>query len=255
MDPDSLRTVLEDVRAGRLDIDAGLARLRHLPFADIDFAKVDHHRALRAGFAEVVYCPGKTPEQVVAIVRELRSANPCVLATRAEADQRKALADAFGSDAKIHERARAVVVGAPKERKNACVIPIVTAGTSDLPVAEEALVTVQALGGRGKIMADVGVSGLHRLLSHAEELQKAVCIIVIAGMEGALASAVGGLVACPVIAVPTSVGYGANFSGVTPLLAMLSSCASNVACVNIDAGFKAGYVASCIDRTRDISNL
>ena len=247
MDSDAIRELLEGVLAGRLSVDEVLASLSSLPFQDLGFAKVDHHRALRTGFCEVIYGPGKTPDEIVRIARELRQGHECVLATRVDQAQRQALFKAF-DDAQAHERARTVVVGQPKPRPGATHIPILTAGTSDLGVAEEALVTLRALGGKGGIIADVGVSGIHRLLAQVDELQRVRVLIVVAGMEGALASAVGGMVGCPVIAVPTSVGYGSHFGGVAALLSMLNSCAANVTVVGIDSGFRAAFVASCIDR-------
>jgi hypothetical protein len=248
MDSDRLREMLEAVRDGRLDTAAALARLRHMPFEDLGFAKIDHHRALRCGFAEVVLCQGKTTDQVVGIVGRMLERGSTVLATRAEPEVYGAVR-AFHPDAVYHEAARAIVV---EGERTADALPgtvvVVSAGTSDQPVAEEARVTAEVMGCTVRTFYDVGVAGLHRLVAHAEALAEASVIIVVAGMEGALASVVGGLVDCPVVAVPTSIGYGASFGGLAPLLTMLNSCAAGVGVVNIDNGFGAGYLAALIAR-------
>jgi hypothetical protein len=223
-----------------------VAALRTLPFEDLGFARLDHHRALRWGFPEVVFCPGKTPAQVAEIVERLAQRSPRVLGTRATLGQFQA-AQARVPDLRYHEMARALWLERDTEKSLKPGVMIVAAGTSDLPVAEEAALTLRLMGHEPRLVADVGVAGLHRLLPHVPALQAAHVVIAVAGMEGALASVVGGLVACPVIAVPTSVGYGASFDGLAALLAMLNSCASGVAVVNIDNGFGAGHMAAVIN--------
>jgi len=243
-----LENILEEVRAGTLAPEDAAIRLRAAPFEDLGFAKVDHARALRQGAAEVVYGEGKTAEQVLAIVRALRRGGArTVLATRLDADKAAALA-AAEPDVAYDPVSRLAVVGAAPEPAGDGTICVCAAGTSDLPVAEEAAKTAEALGGRVVRLYDVGVAGLERLLAHLDELLRARVIVVVAGMEGALASVVGGLVDVPVIAVPTSVGYGAAFQGLAALLAMLNSCAAGVSVVNIDNGFGAGFLAARIDR-------
>jgi NCAIR mutase (PurE)-related protein len=247
MDQDQLRALLEQVRDGAVEIDAALSRLRHMPFEDLGFAKVDHHRALRHGMPEVIFAKGKTPEQVAGIAERLLDHAKNVLITRADREcavhitsrlpgaEYLPLSGAirFWGDRTIHGKGR---------------ITVVCAGTSDMPVAEEAQVTAELMGNEVDTINDIGVAGIHRLMSNRERLTQARVIVVCAGMEGALPSAVGGLVSCPVIAVPTSIGYGASFHGLAALLGMLNSCASNVTVVNIDNGFGAGYVASLINR-------
>jgi hypothetical protein len=235
------------VRSGELGVDEALAELRALPFVDLGFAKVDTHRALRTGYPEVVLCQGKTPDQVVQIVRRLQERSSTVLVTRTPPETHAALAAEF-PQARYNELARLSVVGEPMPRLGAGYGLVVSAGTADIPVAEEAVATMEALGVEAQRLFDVGVAGLHRLLGHADVLLGAQVIVVVAGMEGALPSVVGGLVKSPVIAVPTSVGYGASFGGVAPLLTMLNSCAAGVAVVNIDNGFGAGYFAALLCR-------
>jgi len=248
MSPDKLLDLLRDVRAGRTGPDEALRRLRTLPFVKLDGAHVDTHRELRCGHPEVIFCQGKTPAQITRIAKTLLAHGPNLLATRADRAAYLAVRKA-DRRAVYHEAARCVTVcGAPWKDRGAGLIQVVTAGTSDLPVAEEALVTARALGNRAELLSDVGVAGVHRLLAHAERLAAANVLVVVAGMEGALASVVGGLVSRPVIAVPTSVGYGASFHGLAPLLTMLNSCAAGVAVVNIDNGFGAGYLAGLINR-------
>jgi NCAIR mutase (PurE)-related protein len=252
MTEQSLRELLEGVRAGRQGIDEAVARLRAMPFEDLGFAKVDHHRAIRCGSPEVIYCTGKTTEQIVEIFHKRAEAGGNVLATRATQQVFQAVAR-MQPAAQYHELARAITLrqgGKKPQRENEGVIAVVAAGTSDLPVAEEARVTAELMDQPVRTYYDVGVAGIHRLLAHAAALQAASVAIVVAGMEGALPSVVGGLVDCPVIAVPTSVGYGASFNGLAALLAMLNSCASGVTVVNIDNGFGAGYVATLINRRR-----
>lgn len=247
MNQDQLRGLLEQVRTGSVDIDAAIERLRHMPFEDLGFAKVDHHRALRHGIPEVIFGKGKTPDQVSAIAASLLARSPNVLVTRASHETAARLlteipeAEHFPSSGAVRVWRDRTTLGKGK-------IAVMCAGTSDLPVAEEAQVTAEVMGNEVDIINDVGVAGIHRLLHHRERLTQARVIIVCAGMEGALPSVVGGLVAAPVIAVPTSIGYGASFHGLAALLGMLNSCASNVTVVNIDNGFGAGYAASLMNR-------
>ena len=246
MDRDALRGMLDEVQRGRLGVDAALARLAGLPFEDLGFAKVDHHRALRAGGPEAVFCPGKTPEQVVAIVGRLAEHHVNVLATRCEASVAAAV-EASGLPCQYHSIARLLVVR-PVSVDGVGLIVVAAAGTSDLPVAEEAALVAEALGNRVERLTDCGVAGLHRLLAHREVLSEANAIVAVAGMEGALPSVIGGLVDRPVIAVPTSVGYGTSLNGLAALLAMLNSCAPGVSVVNIDNGYGAAHQASQINR-------
>ena len=242
--------MLESVKGGDVSPAKAIERLKHLPFEDLGFAKVDHHRALRQGFAEVIFGKGKTPAQVAEIVRAMlrrKDSRQNVLVTRADARIFAAVKKVQRS-AKFHELSAVITIERSKEISGKGTILIVSAGTSDIPVAEEALLTAQMMGNRLEHLYDVGVAGIHRLLEHREKLTEARVIICVAGMEGALPSVVGGLVAVPVIAVPTSIGYGASFGGVAALLGMLNSCASNVTVVNIDNGFGAACVASCINR-------
>jgi NCAIR mutase (PurE)-related protein len=244
-----LRKLLQDLRDGRVEADEVMARLRAAPFEQVgDGARVDHHRGLRCGFPEVIFGPGKTPRDVAAIATRILAHGHALLATRLDAAQVAALRE-VAPDGTFEERARAFVVrrGEPPVPPPGTVL-VVAAGTSDLPVAEEARVTASALGSRVETLYDVGVAGIHRLLAHASVLQQANVVVVVAGMEGALPSVVGGLVDRPVIAVPTSIGYGASFGGLAALLAMLNSCASGVTVVNIDNGFGAGYAAATINR-------
>lgn len=247
LNADKLRHILENIQQGRISVDEGLAELKTLPFEDIGFAKVDHHRSLRNGYPEVIYCAGKTVPQIQAIVARLMEDDVNILATRASQEIFSAI-QAVTDDAEYHEAARIVVVKKRPVVMTEKVIAVITAGTSDIPVAEEAAVTAETLGNRVERLYDVGVAGLHRLLAHTDVLLKAHVIVVVAGMEGALASVVGGLVDKPVIAVPTSVGYGASFGGLAALLTMLNSCASGIGVVNIDNGFGAGYLASLINK-------
>ncbi len=247
MNEDTLRELLVSLGRGDVTVDDVLVRLRALPFEDLGFAKVDHHRAIRCGFPEVIYAEGKTTDQVVAIVGRRLEPGGNLLATRASAEVYDAVATRFPA-AEYHAAARAITVRQQPPQWSEGTIVIAVAGTSDLPVAEEARVTAEIMDQRVKMVTDVGVAGIHRLLAHAEVLQSANVAVVVAGMEGALPSVVGGLVDCPVIAVPTSVGYGASFQGLTALLAMLNSCASGVSVVNIDSGFAGGYNAALINR-------
>ena len=248
MPADQLKTILSRVASGDLSPAEALAQLGHYPFEDLGFAKVDHHRSVRCGYPEVIFCVGKAPDQVVEIARRLHAGGETVLATRAEPPVAQALLEAF-PEARHNPTARTVVIrGKHAVESLPGSVAIVSAGTSDQPVAEEARETAEVLGCTTKCFYDVGVAGIHRLLAHSAELREAAVLIVIAGMEGALPSVVGGLVDAPVIAVPTSVGYGANLGGFTPLLAMLNSCASGVSVVNIDNGFGAAYNAAMVCR-------
>ena len=220
-----------------------------LPYEDMGFANIDHHRNIRTGYPEAVYCEGKTPEQAAMIVGKLMAHNVNILATRASRAIFEKISD-IAPDAVYHEIARIVVVKRSEMEVSDKVIAVITAGTSDIPVAEEAAVTAEVIGNRVDRIYDVGVAGIHRLLAKADRIRAANVIIVVAGMEGALASVVGGLVDKPVIAVPTSIGYGASFGGLAALLTMLNSCATGVGVVNIDNGFGAGYLASNINRLK-----
>jgi pyridinium-3,5-biscarboxylic acid mononucleotide synthase len=247
MDRTNLKSLLEQVRSGDMEIDSALERLKHLPFEDLGFAKVDHHRALRHGMPEVVFGKGKTPEQIATIAERLLDRAPNVLVTRADSAAWQALHSRF-AEAEYFPLSSAIRVWRDRTVHGKGKIAVVCAGTSDLFVAEEAQVTVEVMGNEVDAIHDIGVAGIHRLMSNRERLSEARVVVVCAGMEGALPSAVGGLVSCPVIAVPTSVGYGASFGGLAALLGMLNICASNVTVVNIDNGFGAGYVASLINR-------
>ncbi|GIW09162.1 MAG: 1-(5-phosphoribosyl)-5-amino-4-imidazole-carboxylate carboxylase [Dehalococcoidia bacterium] len=235
------------MRAGVLSEEDALRRLELLPFEDLGFARLDHHRALRCGFPEVVFGLGKTPEQLAAVVSRLAATSPTVLVTRASPEGYAAVAAAV-PEAVYHPVARAIVVDRRTARQGSGLVAVVAAGTADLPVAEEATLTAQVMGAMVEQIADVGVAGIHRLFAVLPRLRQARAVVVVAGMEGALPSVVGGLVARPVIAVPTSVGYGANFGGLSALLTMLNSCANGIAVVNIDNGFGAGYLAALINR-------
>jgi NCAIR mutase (PurE)-related protein len=252
MDPKTLRDLLEAVQKGQVSPDQALEQLRTLPYEDLGFAKVDHHRALRRGFPEAVFGAGKTPEQIAAIVSRIAAQGQNVIVTRTTAEVHRQLL-ASQPSAVFHESARCITV----ETKAAPELPgrlaVVAAGTSDMPVAEEAALTASFYGASVDRIYDVGVAGLHRLLDRAETIRQARVVIVAAGMEGALPSVVAGLVAAPVIAVPTSIGYGASFHGLAALLAMLNSCASGVGVVNIDNGFGAGHLACQILKSADPS--
>ena len=242
-----VRNLLESVRSGTQSVDDALTRLRAMPFEDIGFAKIDHHRSIRCGFPEVIYCAGKSTDQVASIFDRCAAVGGNVLATRAD---EAAYAEVVKRhpNAAYHELARCITLRQREAVVTGGTIAIVSAGTSDLAVSQEARITAEMMDQKTTSICDVGVAGIHRLLAHSAELQAASVAVVVAGMEGALASVVGGLVDCPVIAVPTSVGYGASFQGLAALLAMLNSCASGVTVVNIDNGFGAGYAASLINR-------
>jgi len=247
MNSDQMRELFEAVRSGAVGVDAAIDRVRHLPFEDLGFAKVDHHRALRQGMAEVILAQGKTPEQVVEIASRILENTPNVLITRADEAVAAAVRERI-PQAEYFPRSGALRVWCDRTIRGKGKIAVVSAGTSDIPVAEEAQITAEVMGNEVETVFDIGVAGIHRLMNNRERLMGARVVVVCAGMEGALPSVVGGLVPCPVIAVPTSVGYGASFQGLAALLGMLNSCASNVTVVNIDNGFGAGYVASLINR-------
>ena len=246
MEIEKLRALLEEVKGGEIAVDDALQSLRTLPFEDLGFSKIDHHRQLRTGFPEVIFCQGKTVEHVKQISERILAAGHPLLATRATPDMYEAV-KAIQPAARYNDLGRTISVSQSEEEGTPGIL-VVSAGTSDLPVAEEAAETVLMMGNSPERLYDVGVAGLHRLISNHKKLLAARVIIVIAGMEGALPSVVGGLVDCPVIAVPTSIGYGASFGGLAALLGMLNSCASGVTVVNIDNGFGAGYSASLINR-------
>lgn len=246
MQEKDLRILLEQIQNKQISIDQGVKELKQLPFKDLGFAKVDLHRELRQEHPEVVFCQGKTPEQVQEIVKLLAEKSNNILATRANEEIYEAIKKVI-PEAQYHKLARIVMVNEHREITKKGSILVVSAGTADLPVAEEAVITAEAFGNKVERLYDVGVAGLHRLLAHIDKLQEARVIIVVAGMEGALASVVGGLVNKPVIAVPTSVGYGASFNGLAALLAMLNSCAAGVGVCNIDNGFGAARLATLIN--------
>jgi pyridinium-3,5-biscarboxylic acid mononucleotide synthase len=247
LNADSIRKLLEQVRQGKLSPDEAVERLRHMPFEDLGFAKLDHHRALRVGMPEVIFAEGKSAAQVAELFSRLAKHGSNILATRANGKQFAAVRKKLRG-VKYREAARAIVLHRDHKIVGRGTIAVVSAGTSDIPVADEALVTAEIMGNEVEHLYDVGVAGIHRLLANRGTLARARVVIVCAGMEGALPSVVGGLVGVPVIAVPTSVGYGAAFKGLAALLGMMNSCASNVSVVNIDNGFGAGYVASLINR-------
>jgi NCAIR mutase (PurE)-related protein len=247
MDRNKIEELLRAVAAGELSVDDAVERLKHLPYANLGFARVDTHRALRAGFPEVIFCQGKTPAQAAAIAARIAETGAAVLATRATRETCEAIREKCPG-ARYHEEARVVVVPGETASEPRGRVLVLSAGTADIPVAEEAAVVAETIGCHVERVYDVGVAGLHRLLDKLDAIYKADCIIVVAGMEGALASVVAGLGGGPVVAVPTSVGYGASFGGIAPLLTMLNSCAGGVVVVNIDNGFGAGYVAALIAR-------
>ena len=243
---DHTRDVLEQVRAGALSVEDALLQLKKEPYTDIGYAKVDLHRSLRQGAAEVIYGAGKTPEQIAGIVKAMREhGERSILITRLAPESAAELAATLPLD--YHKDAKLGIIGETPEPDGLGKIVIATGGTSDIPVAEEAALTAELLGNEVVRLYDVGVAGLHRLLSHADDVMSATVIVAVAGMEGALASVIGGMADCPVIAVPTSIGYGTAFGGISALLSMLNSCASGVSIVNIDNGFGAGYLASRIN--------
>ncbi|MGI6685426.1 MAG: nickel pincer cofactor biosynthesis protein LarB [Bacillota bacterium] len=250
MDLEKIRSILLKVQSGGTSVEEALEKLRHLPYEDLGFAKVDHHRALRNGYPEVIFCQGKTVEQVIMIMEKLIRHNPIVLGTRATPEMYHEVAQVI-PQVKYYELGRVIEYQKEPLPKKGRIL-VISAGTADLPVAEEAAITANALGHYVEKLYDVGVAGIHRLLDNYQVLNKARAIIVAAGMEGALASVVAGLVEVPVIGVPTSVGYGASFQGLAPLLTMLNSCANGIGVVNIDNGFGAAALASAIIRSGEV---
>lgn len=251
MDQDKLLSLLKDVKNGAASPEDALQKLKTAPFEDIGYAKIDHHRGLRHGISEVIYGGGKTVEQICGIIDVMASSGQeNIMATRLSREKAEEIQKTHAID--YDPISRIGIFNRRREVTSTGLIVVAAAGTSDMPVAEEAAVTAETLGNSVERLYDVGVAGLHRLLSHLDTLTKARVVIAVAGMEGALATVVGGLVACPVIAVPTSVGYGANFSGLSALLSMLNSCSGNVSVVNIDNGFGAGYLASLINHIGEI---
>jgi len=248
MEPKKIRALLSRVREKKCSVETALSELSALPFSELDIAKIDHHRALRCGFAEVIFGSGKSADDIVRIMDAALTQSPCVLATRVDEDKAAVILRRF-PDAQYNSRARTLRMGAPKKLKMRGEVLVLTAGTSDIAVAEEALETLHAFGCRAKSHYDVGVAGLHRVLNILPQLQAASVVICVAGMEGALPSVVGGLVSCPVIAVPTSIGYGASLNGIAAMLSMLNTCASGVSVVNIDNGFGAAMCALRIVNT------
>ena len=247
MNTKELKILLKEVKEGKYSIEEAAAKLKYFPVNDLGHTKIDMHREIRTGYPEIIYCAGKTIAQVRDIVKAMDDGETNILATRATKEMYEAVEKTI-PDAEYHEIARAILVHRNKPEQTKTYISIVTAGTSDMPVAEEAVLTAEVFGNKVKRFYDVGVAGIHRLHHNIEEIGKARVIVVVAGMEGALPSVVGGLVDVPVIAVPTSIGYGANFSGLSALLGMLTSCASGISVVNIDNGFGAGYMAGMINK-------
>lgn len=252
MNKEDIKSLLTKVKDGEVDVDQAAASLKDLPFKDLGFAKVDNHRSLRNGFPEVIYCEGKSLDEIEGIVEEMLKHDNNILASRANEEIYERIKK-IAPEAEYHERPEMIFIQRQPLNKTKSKILVVSGGTSDIPVAEEAVVTAEALGNTVERLYDVGVAGIHRLLSNRKKLDDCSVIIAVAGMEGALASVVGGLVDKPVIAVPTSIGYGANFGGLAALLAMLNSCASGIGVVNIDNGFGAGFLASTINRQIEIA--
>jgi pyridinium-3,5-biscarboxylic acid mononucleotide synthase len=249
MEQAQLKKLLAQVQNGKMSVESAMDRLRHLPFEDIDFARIDHHRPLRKGFPEVIFGEGKTASQVVEIMTRMARHGGPILVTRLDAEKARAVSKKFPK-AKYHPLSRVLTLEnkSPASPTGRGTVLVLSAGTSDIPVAEEALLTARIMGNKTEYLYDTGVAGLHRLLAHKEQIFSASVLIVVAGMEGALPSVVAGLVNRPVIAVPTSIGYGASFNGLAALLAMLNSCSSGVGVVNIDNGFGAGYLATLINQ-------
>ena len=250
MNKDALKQLLEQVRTGSIPVEQALDALKDLPYADLGYAMVDHHRTLRSGHPETIFSQGKTVEQVVGIARRLIEKDVNIMATRADRPVYEAL-KTIGDSVDYHAAARIVVINRRPVTPTRTAILVMCAGTADIPVAEEAAVTAEVMGNRVERLTDVGVAGIHRLLSKREKIQSASVLVVVAGMDGALPSVAAGLTDKPVIAVPTSVGYGASFGGLAALLTMLNSCANGVTVVNIDNGYGAGYAASLINRIAD----
>jgi len=247
MSPDHIRQILEAVHQGKQDVDSALDQLKDLPFTDIGFAKIDNHRQLRTGYPEVIFCTGKTIEQSAEIIRMMYQRNSNILATRVQETLWQLIQEQY-PEAEYNKAARTIAIRRNEVPISSTYISVVTAGTADIPVAEEAAVTAELFGNKVERIFDVGVAGIHRLYSRIELIRGGRVIVAVAGMEGALPSVIGGLVNKPVIAVPTSIGYGANFNGLSALLTMLNSCAAGISVVNIDNGFGAGYLASLINQ-------
>ena len=247
MEEKYIEKVLEAYKNGSVSMEEAMTKLKELPYEELGFAKLDHHRKMRKGCGEVIYCAGKTPEQIAIIFERLLQHNDDVLGTRADKAAFEVVKERI-HDAEYHEQARIIKVERSKNKKVVGNIVIATGGTSDIPVAEEAAITAEFMGNKVERLYDVGVAGIHRLLMNTDKIAHAKVIIAVAGMEGALPSVVGGIAPCPVIAVPTSIGYGANFGGLSALLTMLNSCASGIGVVNIDNGFGAAYLASMINK-------
>lgn len=247
MHPKRVRELLEQVKNGAISVESAVGALKNLPYEDIGYANIDHHRSLRQGFPEVIFCQNKESDEIIGIIQQMREYEHPVLATRVLPDAMARLIETF-PDGNAYHRARIFTLGEDEIGEGIGQVVVVCAGTSDLPVAEEASITARLTGSKVSQLTDVGVAGIHRILGRVEMLRSANAIVVVAGMEGALAGVVGGLVDSPVIAVPTSVGYGANFGGLSALLTMLNSCSAGVTVVNIDNGFGAGFAASLINR-------
>ena len=254
MNQSELKKLLTDLSKNKLSPSDAMKQLQNLPYENIDFAKIDHHRELRNGSPEVIYCPGKTVPQIKKIIQSLRKADSNILATKLTGDAYKKLKTSLPKNAEYNEQGQTLAIRNTKSVQNKGLITIITAGTADIPVAEEAAATARLMGSRIETIFDVGVAGLHRLLDNMEQIHKARVLIVVAGMEGALASVVGGLVSQPIVAVPTSIGYGASFGGISALLTMLNSCATGIAVVNIDNGFGAGCMAHRINLLGETTN-
>lgn len=246
MDKEKIKQLLEDVASQKIEPAKAYEQLKSLPYSDLGFAKIDNHRGIRKGFPEVIFCQGKTVEQVQKIVLQMMNSNSVILATRADREMFEGIKK-ISENAEYISDARIVIIGEKPEPTNAGTVLVLSAGTADIPVAEEAAITAEVMGNKVERIYDAGVAGIHRLLSHAEKIKNARVLIVVAGMEGALPSVVGGLVDKPIIAVPTSVGYGASFNGISALLTMLNSCVPGISVVNIDNGFGAGYMANTIN--------
>ena len=247
MTPDEIKKILVNLQNGSTSVDSAFEQLKNLPFEDLGFAKIDHHRELRTGYPEVIFCAGKTHDQVLTIVEKMMSKGNTILGTRVSPDLAVAIKNKY-KEAEFSEMARTFVIRQKTNQVSSTYISVVTAGTADIPVAEEAAITAEVFGNKVERIFDVGVAGIHRLYQRIDLIRGGKVIIAVAGMEGALPSVLGGLVDKPIIAVPTSVGYGANFHGLSALLTMLNSCAAGVSVVNIDNGFGAGYIASMINR-------
>ena len=254
MNQSDLKKLLTDLSKNKLSPSDAMKQLQNLPYENIDFAKIDHHRELRNGSPEIIYCPGKTVPQIKKIIQSMRKADSNILATKLTGDAYKKLKASLPKNAEYNEQGQTLAIRNTKSVQNKGLITIITAGTADIPVAEEAAATARLMGSRIETIFDVGVAGLHRLLDNMEQIHKARVLIVVAGMEGALASVVGGLVSQPIIAVPTSIGYGASFGGISALLTMLNSCATGIAVVNIDNGFGAGCMAHRINLLGETTN-